>query len=102
MLRLYWPDENNPSIIDGYGDPTSDQGWLKRGRRSQQGRSLCHRPVTSRYRAPKLGIGTGTVQRVLMEQPRPFDVDATEAAHAYLGARTIAGCSNAKSLPTRR
>jgi hypothetical protein len=22
-----------------------------------------------------LGIGTGTVQRVLMEQPRPFDVD---------------------------
>ena len=27
-----------------------------------------------------LGIGTGTVQRVLMEQPRPFDVDVTEAA----------------------
>ena len=27
-----------------------------------------------------LGIGTGTVQRVLMEQPRPFDVDAAEAA----------------------
>jgi hypothetical protein len=24
-----------------------------------------------------LGIGTGTVQRVLMEQPRPFDVGAT-------------------------
>jgi hypothetical protein len=22
-----------------------------------------------------LGIGTGTVRRVLMEQPRPFDVD---------------------------
>ena len=29
-----------------------------------------------------LGIGTGTVQRVLMEQPRPFDVDVTEAAFA--------------------
>jgi hypothetical protein len=29
-----------------------------------------------------LGIGTGTVQRVLMEQPRPFGVDAAEAADA--------------------
>jgi hypothetical protein len=29
-----------------------------------------------------LGIGTGTVQRVVMEQPRPFDVDAAEAALA--------------------
>ena len=29
-----------------------------------------------------LGIGTGTVQRVLMEQSRPFDVDAAEAAFA--------------------
>ena len=27
-----------------------------------------------------LGIGTGTVQRVLMEQPRPFDVGVAEAA----------------------
>jgi hypothetical protein len=26
-------------------------------------------------------LGTGTVQRVLMEQPRPFD--AAEAAYAY-------------------
>ena len=29
-----------------------------------------------------LGIGTGTVQRVLMEQPRPFDVDVAEGAFA--------------------
>ena len=29
-----------------------------------------------------LGIGTGTVQRVLMEQPCPFDVDVAEAACA--------------------
>jgi hypothetical protein len=29
-----------------------------------------------------LGVGTGTVQRVLMEQPRPFDVGAAEAAYA--------------------
>jgi hypothetical protein len=29
-----------------------------------------------------LGIGTRTVQRVLMEQPRPFDVDVAEAAFA--------------------
>jgi hypothetical protein len=29
-----------------------------------------------------LGIGTGTVRRVLMEQPRPFDVDVAEAALA--------------------
>jgi hypothetical protein len=27
-------------------------------------------------------IGTGTVQRVVMEQPRPFDVDVAEAAFA--------------------
>ena len=32
-----------------------------------------------------LGIGTGTVQRVLMEQPRPFDVDVAEAAFASQG-----------------
>ena len=31
-----------------------------------------------------LGIGTGTVQRVLMEQPRPFDVDVAEAAFASI------------------
>jgi len=29
-----------------------------------------------------LGIGTGTVQRVVMEQPRPFDVGLAEAALA--------------------
>jgi hypothetical protein len=29
-----------------------------------------------------LGIGTGTIQRVLMEQPRPFDVDVAEGAFA--------------------
>ena len=29
-----------------------------------------------------LGIGTGTMQRVLMEQPRPFDIDVAEAAFA--------------------
>ena len=26
-----------------------------------------------------LGVGTGTVQRVVTEQPRPFDADAAEA-----------------------
>jgi hypothetical protein len=26
-----------------------------------------------------LGVGTCTVQRVVMEQPRPFDVDVAEA-----------------------
>ena len=31
-----------------------------------------------------LGIGTGTVQRVLMEQPRPFDVDVAEAVRLPL------------------
>jgi hypothetical protein len=29
-----------------------------------------------------LGVGTGTVQRVLMERPRPFDVGVAEAALA--------------------
>jgi hypothetical protein len=32
----------------------------------------------------ELGIGTGTVQRVLMEQPPPFGVDVVEAAFASL------------------
>ena len=27
-------------------------------------------------------LGSGTVQRVVVEQPRPFDVDAAEAAFA--------------------
>jgi hypothetical protein len=47
-----------------------------------------------------LGVGTGTVQRVLMEQPRPFDVDAAERACLSIkerrpleGPRTIAGLS---------
>jgi hypothetical protein len=35
-----------------------------------------------------LGIGTGTVQRVLMEQRRPSDVDAAKAA---LATETAAG-----------
>jgi len=29
-----------------------------------------------------LGIGTGTVQRVVTEQPRPFEADVAEAAFA--------------------
>ena len=32
--------------------------------------------------AKALGIVTGTVQRVLMEQPRPFDVGVAEGAFA--------------------
>jgi hypothetical protein len=31
-----------------------------------------------------LGVGTGTVRRVLMEQSRPFDVDVAEAGLASL------------------
>ena len=34
---------------------------------------------------------TGTVRRVLMEQPRPFDVDAAEAALASNKTETVAG-----------
>jgi len=30
-----------------------------------------------------LGIGAGTMQHVLMEQPRPFDVGVAEAARTY-------------------
>jgi len=29
-----------------------------------------------------LGIGTALEQRVVMEQPRPFDVDVADAAYA--------------------
>jgi len=32
--------------------------------------------------AKALGVGTGTVQRVLLEKSRPFDVDVAEAAFA--------------------
>jgi hypothetical protein len=35
------------------------------------------------WRRLLLGIGTGTVQRVLMEQLRPFDVGVAEAAFGY-------------------
>ena len=29
------------------------------------------------------GVGTALVQRVLMEQPRPFEADVAEAASSY-------------------
>ena len=34
----------------------------------------------SDWRALTLGVGTALVQRLVMEQPRPFDVDVAEAA----------------------
>jgi hypothetical protein len=41
-----------------------------------------------------LSIGAGTVQRVVMEQPRPFDVDIAEAE--------FAGCrAQARAQPER-
>jgi hypothetical protein len=42
-----------------------------------------HKGGTGRLKIGKaLGVGTGTVQRVVMEQPRPFDADVAEAAFA--------------------
>ena len=42
-----------------------------------------HRGGTGMLKIGKaLGVGTGTVQRILMEQPRPFDVGVAEAAFA--------------------
>jgi DNA invertase Pin-like site-specific DNA recombinase len=42
-----------------------------------------HKGGTGKLKIGKaLGIGTGTVQRVLMEQPRPFEVGVAEAAFA--------------------
>ena len=45
-----------------------------------------------------LGVGTGTVQRVLMEQPRPFDVDVAKASLNRLlqQNRSLAEVSNRK------
>jgi len=40
---------------------------------------MVDRPRVPRRIGKALGIGTGTVQRVLMEQPRPFDADIAEA-----------------------
>ena len=48
--------------------------------RNEEGRA------SNRYEAKlyhkTLGVGTALVQRVVMEQPRPFDVDVAEAALA--------------------
>jgi len=42
-----------------------------------------HKGGTGRLKISKaLGIATGTVQRVLIEQPRPFDVGVARAAFA--------------------
>ena len=49
-----------------------------------------------------LGIGSGTVQRVLMEQPRPFDVDAAEAALALNETGTAAGVPRTIAGPFKR
>ena len=53
-----------------------------------------------------LGVGTGTVQRLLMEQPRPFDVDAAEGAlllnkteMAAGGPQNNCSVSNARLAP---
>jgi hypothetical protein len=35
-------------------------------------------------------IGTGTVQRALMEQPRPFDANVAEAAFASCDSEMVA------------
>ena len=60
-----------------------------------------------------LGIGTGTMQRVLMEQPRPFDIDVAEAAFAShvngrsavmkaLGKSVACACSDSPLCPAVR
>jgi hypothetical protein len=51
-----------------------------------------------------LGIGTGMVQRVLMEQPRPFDVDVDVAEAAFASetetaTSEISGRSNCSFSP---
>ena len=52
------------------------QGYSKRILRLQKG-------STGMLKIGKtLGVGTALVQRVVMEQPRPFDVDVAEAALA--------------------
>ena len=51
--------------------------------RSETTHSRCSKGGTGILKIGKaLSIGTGTVQRVVMEQPRPFDVDVAEAALA--------------------
>jgi hypothetical protein len=53
-----------------------EQGYSKRILRLQKG-------STGMLKIGKtLGVGTALVQRVVMEQPRPFDVAAAEAALA--------------------
>ena len=71
------------SVIVGVGPPSTSADF--RG-------GLCYldavepEPTRSRpadWRALTLGVGTALVQRLVMEQPRPFDVDVAEAAFGY-------------------
>jgi hypothetical protein len=69
-------------------------GWLRTFRCLTNG---CYRGGTGILKIGKaLGIGTGTVQRIVMEQPRPFDVakrlphSETEAAASMHSHEAIA------------
>jgi hypothetical protein len=67
-----------------HGERSADEERWGMGRAELEKRILrLHKGGTGILKIGKaLGIGTGTVQRVLMEQPRPFDVDVAEAAFA--------------------
>jgi DNA invertase Pin-like site-specific DNA recombinase len=67
------------------GDRSADEERWGMSRTELEKRILrLHKGGTGMLKIGKaLGIGTGTVQRVLMEQPRPFDADVAEAARTY-------------------
>jgi DNA invertase Pin-like site-specific DNA recombinase len=66
------------------GDRSADEQRWGMSKAELEKRILrLHRGGTGILKIGKtLGIGTGTVQRVLIEQPRPFDVDVAEAPFA--------------------
>jgi hypothetical protein len=70
-LKLRKPDQQNKP----HGCPDGKSSGLDRLLKDASGTGILKI-------GKALGIGTGTVQRVLMEQPRPFDVDVAEAAFA--------------------
>jgi hypothetical protein len=66
-------------------DPRWREGaaWLPRKTELEQRILRAHRGGTGILKIGKaLRVGTGTVQRVLMEQPRPFDSGVAVAAYA--------------------
>ena len=74
------PKENAERVTIGYSAFVDEERW---GMKLEKRILRLHKGGTGILKIGKeLDIGTGTVQRLLMEQPRPFDVGVAEASFA--------------------